>query len=87
MVANGHLAEKNQNGNVGEVVFGKDDCLTLSHPDDKAKMVNQEDDVKDYSAEWKKLAGNIDMLLFVVSSVLTVASVTITITLYVMVHE
>ena len=87
---NGHLAGKNQNGNLGEVVFGKDDCLTLPHLYDKAKMVNQEDstdDVKDYSAAWKKLAGSINMLLFVVSSVLTVASVTITIILYVMVHE
>ena len=87
---NGHLAGGNQNGNLGEVVFGKDDCLTLPHPDDKSRMVNQEDnvdDVKDCSAEWKKLAGKIDMLLFVVSSVLTVASVTITLTLYVMVYE
>ena len=88
METNGHLALKNQNGNIGEV--GKNNQVSVMYPDEKAKMVNQEDDsydVMDYSAEWKQLAGNIDMLLLVVSSVLTVASVTLTIILYVMVHD
>ena len=91
VVANGYLvAGKNQNGSLGEVVLGKDDCLKLPQSDDKAKVVNHEDDVnniKDYSADWRKLARSIDTMLLVVSSVLTVISVTITITLYVMVHE
>ena len=78
-----HPTQKDRSGNIDEEIFGKEDRLRMPYPDDKPRMANQEDkidDVKNFSAEWKKLSGSINMLLFVVSSVLIVASVT---TLYV----